>query len=162
MAVKFLSKKVHFLNITTSDSIFYRCSILFSTDHFRQKYLKHLRIQEKREIIRYHDAQSVENKSATVRWAQDRFKRPSFSRTSLRNILDKKEEILQWSRARDSNMVQSNQLSGEFPKAETKWALSVRQQREIGFPYTREFILDHWVCYTILDHSILPFLKIFI
>jgi hypothetical protein len=162
MALKFLLKKVHFLDIITSDSIFYRFSFLFSTENTRLKYLKHLTISDKREIIRYHNSQSSENLSATVRWVQQEFMRPSFNRASLRNILFKKEEIMSWSVARASHMVRSSQLSGNYPKAETAWAISVRELRALGFPYTRELINDHWVCYTILDHSILPFLKIFL
>ena len=89
----------------------------------------------------------IENKTATVRWVRKTFQRQTFSTKSLRNILDKKDEILSWAGQADRTTIltRSDQSSGHYPKAETAWAAAVREQRQLGFPYTKNLIQEHWV-----------------
>lgn len=100
--------------------------------------LRDFTIAEKIEILDFHEKRNKDSEhgyAATVTWVKRQFKRPTFSRQSLKYILYHAKDI-RAQRGTKTKVKERNTgvREGRFPKMELDLAKSIRQLRSIGIP----------------------------
>lgn len=82
-------------------------------------------------LDKYHELN--DNKNATVKWVREEFKRPKYSKSSLRKAI-KREDKIRSQRGKKRTEKMSGSRLGEFPLMEKELACWIRDIRAYGVP----------------------------